>query len=217
MDPLNSGSRRDALHNKVEAAQAVLRRAAAASVLRNDPLAEQIRAIAESIGALADIYEASEDTQLEIAATLSKLGDVVTNESVAKVHASGVALIDQLAPRLATLVQTNARQQLWTLRLRTILGGSAALIATLAVAGVFVYATGYAAGRTQGEVAANTNSAAMAAGPEAATTWALLMANNDPTKAMMACRKAVYQDDQGRRACNLPVWIEPPATAPSSR
>jgi hypothetical protein len=100
MDSINSGSRRDTLHEKIENAQAKLRKAAAAAVIQNDPLSEQLRALAISIGALGDIYDASEDAQIEIANILKTQTDSVTKESIAKVHASGMSIIHQLTPRL---------------------------------------------------------------------------------------------------------------------
>jgi hypothetical protein len=60
------GARREALHEKIGNAQATLRHAASAAVIQNDPLSEQLRAVAISIGALAGIFDASEDTHFEI-------------------------------------------------------------------------------------------------------------------------------------------------------
>jgi hypothetical protein len=41
MDSVSRDARREALHEKIENAQATLRRAAAAAVIQNDPLSEQ--------------------------------------------------------------------------------------------------------------------------------------------------------------------------------
>jgi hypothetical protein len=63
------------------------------------------------------------------------------------------------------------------------------------------------------EMSAHTISAAMAAGPGAASAWASLMADNDPVQALTACRKSVSTDVQGRRYCSMPVWLDPPTKA----
>lgn len=214
MDSVSPGSRREVLHDKVEAAQTALRRAASAAVIQGDPLSEQLRAVAMSIGALADIYDASEDTQLEIADTLKTQSEKITQESLARVHASGVAIIDQLAPRLAGVVEKTTRDRLQTLRLRTLASFSGIALGVVLVVGGFAYAAGLNAGRTQGEVTAQTINAAMAFGPGAAAAWSSLMANNDPVHALAACQKNASTTAEGRRYCELPVWLDsPPAPA----
>ena len=116
MDTVSVAKRRDGLREKLDAALGTMHRAASAAVLKGDPLAEQLQALAASIDALAEIYEASADTQLDIADTLRTQADVVATEAVGKVHASGVAIIDQLAPRLAGVVEKATRERLKALR-----------------------------------------------------------------------------------------------------
>jgi hypothetical protein len=187
-----------------------MHRAASASFLKGDPLAEQMQALAASIAALGYIYEASADTQLEIADKLRTQADTVAGEAIDKVHASGVAIIDQLVPRLSAVVDKAARHRLQTLRLRTILGGAAALVIGLALVAGVSYSAGFASGRSQGEVSAHAIAAAMAAGPGAATAWASLMAYNDPVQALANCKKSSSTDENGRRYCPMSVWIDPP-------
>ena len=189
-----------------------MHRAASASVLKGDPLAEQMQALAASIEALGEIYEASADTQLDIADKLRTQADTVAGEAIDKVHASGVAIIDQLTPRLSAVVEKTTRDRLQTLRTRTILGGAAGLVAALALVAGVSYSAGFTSGRTQGEISAHTIAAAMAAGPAAATAWASLMADNDPVQAVAACKNSITRDAHGRPYCSMPVWLDPPTT-----
>lgn len=187
-----------------------MHRAASAAVLKGDPLAEQFSALAASIAAMGEIYEASADTQIEIAETLRSEADAAVDEVIEKVHASGLSIIQQLAPRLADLAESTALARLKILRLKTILGGAAGvLIGAVLVAG-FTYSAGFASGRAQGESAAHTIAAAMASGPGAASAWSMLMANNDPVRALAACKKSTASDADGRHSCSMPVWIDPP-------
>ncbi|MDD2794636.1 hypothetical protein [Acidocella sp.] len=213
MDTVTATGRRGELRAKLEAAIGAMHRAASASVLKGDPLAEQLHALAESIGALGEIYESSADTQLEIAEKLRTQADTVANDAIERVHASGVGIIDQLAPRLAVMVEKSTRTRLQTARLRVILGGAAGLVIGLALIAGVSYAAGFASGRSQGEISAHTISAAMAAGPGAASAWATLMADNDPVQALTACKKSVAADAQGRRYCSMPVWLDPATKA----
>jgi hypothetical protein len=208
MDSVSRVARREALHEKIENAQATLRRAASAAVIQNDPLSEQLRAVAISIGALADIYDASEDTHLEIADTLKNQTERVTQDAIAKVHATGVSIIDQLTPRLIEEVQRATRANVRTFRLRTLFFGAAGLVAAVAVVGWLSFAAGESSGVAQGEVAAQTITAAMAAGPGAASAWSLLMANNDPVQALAACEKSMGVASNGQHYCSMPVWLD---------
>ena len=210
---MTTTERRASLHWKLDAAIGAMHRAASASVLKGDPLSEQLHALAESIGALGAIYEASADTQLEIAEKLRTQADAVADEAIERVHASGGGIIDQLAPQLATLVEQTIHARTKTARLRVMLGGAAGLVIGLALVAGVSYAAGFAAGRSQGEISAHTVSAAMAAGPGAASAWASLMNDNDPVQAMAVCEKSIATDTHGRRYCSMPVWLDPPTKA----
>jgi hypothetical protein len=111
------------------------------------------------------------------------------------------------------LVEQTTRAHGKTARLRVMLGGAAGLAIGLALVASVSYAAGFAAGRSRGEISAHTISAAMAAGPGAASAWASLMADNDPVQALAACKKSVSTDVQGRRYCSMPVWLDPPTKA----
>jgi hypothetical protein len=210
VDTVTGEDRRTKVRQTLDAALGAMHRAASASVLKADPLSEQLHALAESIGALGDIYEASADTQLEIAERFRTEADAVVDEAIERVHASGVGIIDQLAPRLAVVVGRISRTEGLNARFRVIVGGAAGLVIAVALVAGVSYAAGFAAGRAQGEMTAHTISAAMAAGPAAAVAWGSLMADNDPVPALAACRKSVSTDANGRRFCAMPVWLDAP-------
>jgi len=117
--------------------------------------------------------------------------------------------MEQLAPMLAKQVARLTKSRLWTIKLRTILWGAGTLIALLTVGGCLTYGTGYTAGQTNGEVAAHTINAAMAAGPGAATAWSTIMTLNDPVRALAACKQSITTDDEGRQSCSVPIWLDP--------
>ena len=213
MDTVATTEHRPALRAKLDAAIGAMHRAASAAVLKGDPLADQLHALAESIGALGAIYEASADTQLEIAEKLRTQADAVADDAIERVHASGVGIIDQLAPRLAMLVEQTTRAHTKTAGLRVLLGGAAGLVIGLALVAGVAYAAGFAAGRSQGEISAHTISAAMAAGAGSPSAWASLMADNDPVQALAVCEISVATDPHGRRYCSMPVWLDPAAKA----
>jgi hypothetical protein len=86
------------------------------------------------------------------------------------------------------------------------------MAALIVLSGIFSYAVGLTHGRYEGEAAAHAIQSAMAAGPDAATDWALLMANNDPGPELAECKKNIATDEYGRRSCSMPMWLDPPQT-----
>lgn len=204
-------ARRAALQAQLDEAQEALHRAASAAALKHDPLADQMHALAGMLGALGEVYQATEDAQLEIAAQLRRGADAVAEEAIERVHSSGVSMIDQLAPRLAVVVEQTLRADRQRRRLRTVLGGIAGILVGAALIAGVSFAQGYGSGRAQGDVEGHTIAAAMAAGPEAAATWSMLMASNDPVRALAACKQSVSTDAHGRRYCSMPVWLDPPS------
>ena len=209
MDPISSASRREALHEQITDAQMVLRRAAAAAALKSDPLCEQLQALALCVGALSDLYQVSEATQLDIAYTLKTQTGAIADEAIARVHASGMDIVNKLGPQLANAADRTMRQKITTLRLRSIVFLSLALVTIVLVPCAFTYAAGLNAGRFQGETAAHLISVAMKAGPAEALAWGQLMQDNNGASAMALCRKNLLQDADGRHYCLMPVWTDP--------
>jgi hypothetical protein len=148
MDPISPAARREPLHEQIVDAQMVLRRAAAAAALKNDPLAEQLQALAVCVGALSDLYQASEATQIYIANTLK-----TQTGTIDRVHASVMDIVNNLAPQLASAADRTMRQKINTLRIRSIVFLSLALALAILLPSLFTYAAGLNAGRFQGEVA----------------------------------------------------------------
>ncbi len=209
MDTVAPGARRDAARAKLAEAQSAMLQAASAAVVKGDPLASQLHALALCVGGLTEIYEASETTQLEIAHTFRTQTDNVAKDAIAKVHASGISIVAELAPKLSALIEQTLKRNIWVMRLRTIAWGASGIIALMVVGACLTYATGYSAGRLQGESNGKVIWEAMNAGPGAATAWSSIMALNDPVRALAACKQSITSDDEGRRSCFLPIWLDP--------
>ena len=211
MDPISPAARRQALHEQIADAQMALRRAAAAAALKNDPLGEQLNALALCVGALSDLYQASEATQLDIANTLKSQTGAIAEEAIARVHASGMDIVNKLGPQLASAAERTMRQKITILRLRSNCRPGVRADRHSLLPSAFTYAAGLNTGRFQGESAAHIIQTAMKAGPADAVAWAQLMQDNDAASAMAICRKNIQQDAGGRHYCLMPVWTDPAA------
>ena len=201
----------DDLGKLVTGAQAEIERAIQVSGLKQDPLVPLMRALSLSLGVQHRLHEASSTHLRDVSDRLDRqVADAVT-QAERELAAREAAVISKLAPQLARATEQAVRARLWTIKFRTIVasaGGTVLLgLATLGAG----YSLGHAAGRDEG---LRTTDAIVAAarrdGPDAAVLWARLMANNDPRPAMAACEKSLAQQG-GRRACPLPVWLDPPA------
>jgi hypothetical protein len=204
------GSRRgDQLLDSVEAAQQALQRAASAAFLKGDPMAEQMQAMAQSLGAQYDIFCAAKTMQAKLEQSIRAHTDTVTNGVFELVRNALNAMAAEIGPQLLKAALPTTQQALRSIKYRTIYWALLAMAALIVLSGIFSYVVGLNHGRYEGEAAAHAIQSAMAAGPDAATDWALLMADNNPVPAMSACRKTIQTDADGRRYCFLPVWLDP--------
>jgi len=202
-----------ALGEDIAAMQADIERIIQVAGLKNDPILPLIQVMSLALGlqwrlhdqAVSYFHDASERLDHQLADTIRQ-GELA-------LATRREAIVEKLAPQLIALVETTARQNQKTLRLKTVLFGAATLIGVLLVGGSLTFASGYAEGRTNGEVIGHTVNAAMAFGPDAAAAWSSLMAYNDPVPALATCKKSSSTDSDGRRYCMMPVWIGPPQPA----
>lgn len=88
-------------------------------------------------------------------------------------------------------------------------GGVVAIIAALS-------GSGYLFGRQQGAAAAYTTDenirSILQSNPTKAPAWLNLMRSNDPDQTFAGCHGAALHVYNGRRACEVPVWLDPPNT-----
>lgn len=212
MDTIEPGNRRELLARKVAEAQAALREAADVAVIKDDPLCQHLNALILSIGAHYDIFCATEATQTLLARSIRAHTDTVTKGVLDLVSTSLTNLAKDIGPQLLRSALPTMQLALRFMKYRTIYWALLAMAALIVISGMFSYAVGLNHGRYEGETSAHMVQAAMAAGPDAAKDWALLMANNDPVPALAECRKAISTDEYGRRSCSMPVWLDPPQT-----
>ena len=191
----------DALRAKVADAREAFERAASASYLHDDPAKDQLLAMGLAMDAMLQICEINDATQKNVAASL----EAKVNEIAGKATQQ---LVEQAGPDVADAIESATRFHLKTVRLRSILGGAAGMLVGTALIAGFCYSAGFASGRTNGEIAANTIAAAMASGPAAAAAWSLLMADNDPLKALAECKESIAVANDGRHYCSMPIWLD---------
>lgn len=194
-----------------EQSLAGLRDSAQLARLTDDPAAPALEALVRLFAVSARQFQVRDRERKEIAMSMEVRARRIAEDATAQIQASGTAIIERLAPELSRLVDRSLRQRLWSVRLK-ILAATAGMAVALSIACFGIgYGMAYKAGRNDGLLDARTIAAAMATGPQAAASWAQLMADNDPVQAMKACRRQVSAGGDGRRYCAMPVWLDPPS------
>lgn len=184
------------------------------SRLSGDPAAESLTAFWQVLAGMGALMQARQAERVEIAAAVAGETQLVVDRASAELERRGAALIERLGPDLARAAERYAAARLWSIRLRTLLAASGVAVALGVTVFAVSYGAGFNSGQAKGLLAGKTIGTAMAAGPDAARAWSRLMAVNDPVAALNNCK--AERDANGRRYCQIPMWLEPP-TQPGAR
>lgn len=178
------------------AAQADLDRAVTKAGLTGDPIRYLLAASSAGLGAFAS----------GIQAIRQPLDSITVERAVERLEQAAVRGADRRAAELA---------QSRSYRAFAIYGG-------VLLAGVLVaLGTGFSWGQASANAAVHQTEAQLALafkdGTGAAAIWASLMRSNDANAMMGTCTGLAVKTLEGRRACNMPVWLDPPNQAVPSR
>ncbi len=197
------------LGRDIENMQADIERTVQLAGLRNDPTLPLLKVLATSYNLQWRLHDQAILHQRDASGQLDRQVAESIRQGETALQANKLSIVEQLAPMIAKEVSRITKNRLWTVKLRTGLIGTAVLASLMILGGCLTYGTGYTAGRAQGESNGKVISEAMMAGPGAATAWSTIMALNDPVRALAACKQSITSDDEGRRSCSLPIWLDP--------
>lgn len=188
---------------------------------QNDPLAPVLEAI---IGFMKHIDNKALEQEYIVQAYVSEATNLlkltqVTSRMIAEryqksIEERGARTIEIISAKIA-----ESADRALARRVR-VFDRNAAFVAVL----MLVSSTlgGYFYGRWQGKRIADASigiteinlQSAFNHGPQAANTWLQLMRWNNPRSALSYCHGSSVFIQNGRRACNVPLWIAPPLPAP---
>lgn len=197
------------LRQQVQDAQQRLARAVSIGTLRNDPLADVVEAVSQSLGVQCELHISCVREYRAAAAHLDQQLRTAVEEARQPLDPAALVRLEKAAVtgadrRAAELAQSRNRRTL-------LLGGLAVVVGLLAAVG---------GGVLWGTAMANANvreteqrlAGAFQDGPDAAAAWANLMEQNDVLRALNVCKGShPFRDQSGRKACLMPVFLEPPA------
>jgi hypothetical protein len=198
-EPAPANATADTFAAKAQEAQADLLHSIDRAGLRSDPFRHALQGLSDVVGLLPNFVA-------EIGAAIDRARQPVDSDAfeqavkrLEKAAARGADL------RSAALVRAHGRRTMLTYSLTFLIGVAAAA------------GGGYLWGQRTANAAIQQTEQHLALafqnGPPAAATWANLMRSNDADLALAGCTGSALKVMDGRRACNVPLWLDPPSLA----
>jgi len=164
---------------------------------RDDPLRHPMAALSTTIGLFPPFLERME-------AVAEQMRRPVTDDELNRLQTAVIRGADRRAADLARAHN-----------LRTLLLYGGAFVACVVLAAVGGFWWGQATAADSIQETEQRLALAFRDGADAAAGWARLMEQNDIGKAVAQCTgQRTYVDATGRKACAVPLWIEPPKRTP---
>ena len=204
MDAVNDLSPADAFAIKVQAAQADLQHGIDRAGLRDDPFRHPLQALSGVMGLFPDLVG---QLTRAIEQARQPMEPAAVERTVERLEKAAVRGADQ---RAADLARAHNRRTLLTY------SGAFAISILIAAGGGFLW--GQATANAAVHQTEQRLAVAFRDGPNTAATWANLMRSNDAGLALAGCTGLAVKIIEGRRACNVPLWLDPPnLTAPGAK
>ena len=186
----------DTFAAKVQAAQADLQHGIDRAGLRDDPFRHPMQALSGVMGLFPDLVGRLNGA---VEQARQPIDPAAVERAVERLETAAVRGADRRAAELA-----RSRNQ------RTLLAYGGGLLAAVAVSGSVGFAWGQAL--TNAAVYQTEQQLALAFrdGPSAAATWVTLMRSNDAGLMLATCTGVAVKVIEGRRACNVPLWLDLP-------
>jgi len=184
-------------------AQASLAQGVEKAGLGRDPYRFMMGALAQALGVLP-AFVGKLDGAIDQAR--QPVDPAAVERAVERLEKAAVRGADQ---RAAELARSRNRRTLLTY------GGSFAIGILAAAGGGFLW--GQASANAAVRQTDQQLTLAYRDGPSAAAIWANLMRSNDANLMLATCTGLAVKTLEGRKACNLPMWLEPPIPAAPSR
>ena len=200
---MNNPSPIDTFAAKVQAAQADLQLGIDRAGLRDDPFRHPMQALSCVMGLFPDLVGRLNGA---VEQARQPIDPDAVERAVERLEKAAVRGADQRAAELA-----RSRNR------RTLLAYGGALLLAVAVTGGVCFAWGQASANAAVHQTEQQLALAFRDGAGGAAAWANLMRSNDAGLMLATCTGAAVKTIGDRRACNLPVWLDPPVPTVPSR
>lgn len=188
-----------------------------ANVIEGEPIVPLLDALQRAVAWMGELSarnaQATAEQSAKIVRTVAdvrRIAEAEIERERAAISADKAGIIRELSAAIATSTRDTQQSMVRSASRRSwvvSVGGSVLAL-------VLVGGGGFMLGRQQGAATAYETDANLRAvlrvNPTKAPLWLNLMASNDPAQALAGCQGAAVHTYDGRRACEVPIWLDPP-------
>ena len=188
-----------------------------ANVIEGEPIAPLLDALQRALAWMGELSARNAQATAEQAdqikrtvADARRVAQAEIDRERAALSADRAGIIRELSDAIAASTRETQQHTARTYSRNSWIASVAGVVAVLGTLG----SASYLFGRQQGAAAAYTTDenlrTVLRVNPTKAPTWLNLMNSNDPDQTFAACHGAAVHVYNGRRACEVPVWLDPP-------
>lgn len=188
-----------------------------AGVTPDEPLAPLLTSLKRALAWQGELTAENARVSAELASQTRRVlaearaaADAEIERERAAVSADKAGIVRELSKEIAAATKTAQTWQRRTLDRNSLLGTAGAMAAALLLVGGLGYWRGHGDGAASVQATEDGLRAAFQHGPAGAAAWLGLMRANDPVQALQACAGAAAKGGDPRRACAVPMWLDPP-------
>lgn len=199
----------DAVRKQVEGAQSALATAIAKAGLAADPIGQALQALSLTLGAQLSIHDAAIAHFDQVTGRLDQAVIEAVEQGETALNVRRQAIVEALAPAIADITKQSVRSWNRAVTARTLAAAAGCAMVGLIACGALCYGAGWKAGEASGINDRGALAGAVAqAGSDAEAVLVQLVRNNNLPGVIADCHKNSYMQD-GRRACVIPIWLDP--------
>lgn len=204
------------LRVQVSEASALLERAAMVPNLNDDPVKEQLRAMAASVMAMMKVCEVGADIQEGISTSLEEKAGNIADKALEHVKSSTNDIVASAVPRVLEIIKDASKQRYLIAKLRVLgIGGGLSLVSMVLLGGI-AYSIGFLHGYMKGELTDGIVKQMMLGPPANADAWGMLIKHNNAARTLAECKQDIKKSANGWSYCEMPVWLDSVPVAPTS-
>jgi hypothetical protein len=200
----------DDLGAAVRAAQNELTTAVQRGGLLNDPLRFVFGAVSTALDVMFQLFAVNAQHYRDVSDDLDRQTRDIVTRARSEIEIAQAQSIQAIATAIASTAEQALVRRVRTLDRRLALSAAGVLFGVAAVC----FAGGAWWGRASAAARIARTNAGIAAAirdrPAEAKVWLQLMQANDVQQGLQACSGQWTDPKTGRRACSMPVWLDPP-------
>lgn len=188
-----------------------------ANVIEGEPIVPLLDALRRSVAWMGELSarnaQASADQANKIDRTVAEVRRIAQMEierERAAVSADKAGIIREVSDAIAASTRDTQSSMARSASRRSWAASVGGSVLALSIVGSGGFVFGQRLGASNAYETDASLRAVLRVNPTKAPLWLNLMASNDPTQTLAGCQGASVHTYAGRRACEVPIWLDPP-------